>query len=144
MADSVEVCYFCPITFSDRAEINQHCNLYHSGTTLVTIWIPNTWILDSSEYRTVWLSDIQMVKSRDLADHSNTGHFGPWTGFFQYGFQTTIWIPDHLTAGHKSTIQTSLVFRWLLHSSLELWLFIFSWLTCVWYDSYNIISWGQS
>ena len=35
-------------------------------------------------------TSIQMVKSRDLADHSNTGHFGPQTGFFQSGFQTTI------------------------------------------------------
>ena len=36
---------------------------------------------------------------------------------FQSSFQTTNWIPDHLTTGHKSTIeyQTSLVFRWLLY-----------------------------
>ena len=32
-------------------------------TDTVTIWIP-----------TVWVSHIQMVKSHDLADHSNTGH----------------------------------------------------------------------
>ena len=43
----------------------------------VTIWIPNTPIPDSSEYRTLWVSSIQMVMSHDLADHSNTGHFGP-------------------------------------------------------------------
>ena len=33
----------------------------------------NTWIPDSSEYRTVWVSGIHMV-SCDLADHLNTGH----------------------------------------------------------------------
>ena len=32
------------------------------------IWIPNTWMPDSSEYWTVWVSDIQMVKSHDLGD----------------------------------------------------------------------------
>ena len=41
-------------------------------TNTVTIWIPNTWLLDSS--------GIQMVKSHDLADHSNTGQFWPLTG----------------------------------------------------------------
>ena len=38
------------------------------------------------------MSGIQMVKSRDLADHSNTRHFRPQTGFFQSGFQTAILI----------------------------------------------------
>ena len=33
-----------------------------------------------------------------------TLYFGPQTGFFQSGFQTTIQLPDHLTTGHKSTI----------------------------------------
>ena len=47
----------------------------------VTIWIPNTWLSDSSEYWTEWLSGFQMVKSHDLADHLNTRHFGPWTDF---------------------------------------------------------------
>ena len=61
----------------------------------VTIWIPNTWILDSSEYQTVWVSGIDMVQSRDLADHSNTG-FWTLNRLFQSGFQTTICIPDHL------------------------------------------------
>ena len=56
------------------------------------------------EYWIVWVSGIQMVKSHDLADHSNTKHFGPWTGFFQSGFQTIIWILDHSTTGHKFTI----------------------------------------
>ena len=65
----------------------------------VTIWIP-----DSSEYWTVWVSSFQMVKSRDLADYSNTGHFGPLAHFVQSILKTTIWIPDHLTTGHKSTI----------------------------------------
>ena len=32
----------------------------------------------------------------DILDHEKA--------FFQYGFQTTIWIPDHLTNKHKSTI----------------------------------------
>ena len=27
------------------------------------------------DYRTVWVSGIQMVKSHVLADHSNSGHF---------------------------------------------------------------------
>ena len=36
--------------------------------------------------------------------HSNTGHFGPLTGFFLSSFQTTIWIPDHLTTRHKPNI----------------------------------------
>ena len=43
----------------------------------VTIWILDTRIQVSSEYWTVWVSSIQMVKSRDLAAHLNTGHFGP-------------------------------------------------------------------
>ena len=30
-----------------------------------------------TEYRTECVSSIQIVKSRDLADHLNTGHFGP-------------------------------------------------------------------
>ena len=38
----------------------------------VTIWIPNTWIPHSSEYPTVWVSGIQMVKSHDFTDHLNT------------------------------------------------------------------------
>ena len=37
--------------------------------SLVAICIPDTWIPDSSEYRTLWVSGIQMVKSSDLADH---------------------------------------------------------------------------
>ena len=61
--------------------------------------IQNTWILESSEYRTVWVSSIQMVKSCDLADHSNNGHkgnkqtlFGP---VFRPPFENrTIWQPD--------------------------------------------------
>ena len=48
-----------------------------------------------------------MVKSRDLTDHLKTGPFGPKTGFLKSGFQTTIRIWDHLTTGHKSTIQIS-------------------------------------
>ena len=44
---------------------------------LKTFWIPNTWIPDSSEYGIVWVSGIQMIKSRDLADHLYTRHFGP-------------------------------------------------------------------
>ena len=59
----------------------------------------------NTEHRKVWVFSIQMAKSHDLVDHSNRGQFGPLTGFFQSGFQTTIWIPDHLTTGHKSTIQ---------------------------------------
>ena len=89
---------------------------------LVTICIPNNWIPDSTEYQTVWVPGIQMNKSRDLADHSNYGHFGPSTGFFQSGFQITIWIPDHLTMGHKSTIwipDYSQVFRWLLYFKID-------------------------
>ena len=46
-----------------------------------------------------------MVKSHDLADHSNTGHFGTSKGFVESGFQTTIQIPDRLTNGRKSTIR---------------------------------------
>ena len=36
---------------------------------IVTIWIPNTWILDSSEYRTVWMSGIQLVRSKVRHDN---------------------------------------------------------------------------
>ena len=43
----------------------------------VTIWILDTLIPDSSEYRTLWVSSILMVKSCDLANHLNTGHLGP-------------------------------------------------------------------
>ena len=95
----------------------------------------NTWIPDSSEYQTVWVSGIQMVKSCDLVVSSGhfrafyvvffpleyiptthsitiTGHFGLLTGFFQSGFQTTIqiWQPD---TNLLFEFQTSTVFRWL-------------------------------
>ena len=33
-------------------------------------------IPDSSEHRTVWVSSIQMVKSHELAENSNTGDLG--------------------------------------------------------------------
>ena len=42
--------------------------------------------MDSSEYQTVKVSGIQMVRSCDLVDHSNTGHFGPLMGFFSVRF----------------------------------------------------------
>ena len=51
-----------------------------------------------------WVSGIQMVKSHDLADHSNTGHFGPLTGFSPVRFSDHHSIPDRLTTRHKSTI----------------------------------------
>ena len=44
----------------------------------------------NTEYQTVWVSSIQMVKSCDLADHLKMEHFGQYTGFFQSGFQTAI------------------------------------------------------
>ena len=39
-----------------------------------------------------FVSGIQMVKSHDLEDHSNTSHFGPLTGFFipPFEYQTPI------------------------------------------------------
>ena len=42
------------------------------------------------EYQTVWVSGIQMVKSCDMADHSDTQDFGLLTGFFCLYFQATI------------------------------------------------------
>ena len=65
---------------------------------------------------TVCLSGIQMVKGCDLADHSDTGHFGPITGFFSPFFTPpfkywTIWQPD---TNQLFEYQSSLVFRWLL------------------------------
>ena len=79
-------------------------NHYSGDPNTVTIWITNTWIPESSEYWTVRVSSTQIVNSRDLADHLNTGHFEPFTGFFQLGFQTTIQIPGYLLAtGHKFT-----------------------------------------
>ena len=44
-------------------------------------------ISDSLEHRTVWVTSIQLVKSGDLKDHSNTRHFGPQTGFSSQVFR---------------------------------------------------------
>ena len=62
-------------------------------------------------------SQIEMVKSRGLACHLNTGHFEPQTSFFQSGFQTIILIPNHLTTKTNLPFeyQTSPVFKWLLY-----------------------------
>ena len=43
-------------------------------------------IPDSNEYWILWVSGIQTVKSRDLAHHSNTSHFGPEIDIFQSSF----------------------------------------------------------
>ena len=74
----------------------------------VAIWIPNTWIPDSSEKQAVWVSGIQMVVWLG-------GPFKYWT--FWTGFQTTIWIPGHSTTDTNLPFEylTSLVFRWLLY-----------------------------
>ena len=96
------------------------CN-YALYVITVTIWIP-----DSSEYRTVWLSGIQMVKSRDLADYSNTGQWTFWTisrVFFSSVFRPpfeyrTVWQPD---TNLPFEYQTSAVFRWLLYDITWHW-----------------------
>ena len=79
------------------------------------IWKRNTWIPNSSEYRTVWVSSIQMAKSRDLATIQIPYILDHKQAFFQSSFENIIWLLDHLTTKHKSTIefQTSPVFRWL-------------------------------
>ena len=48
----------------------------------VTIWIP-----DSFENRALWVSSIQMVKSCDLADNSNTRHFDFFSSVFRPPFE---------------------------------------------------------
>ena len=53
-------------SLKQKPEMNYNYDLNTEST--VTIWSPNTWIPDYG---------FQMVKSRDLADHLNTGHFGP-------------------------------------------------------------------
>ena len=80
------------------------------------------------EYRTLWVSGIQMLKAHDLAELSNTGRFGPLTGFFGPAFRPSfnyqaIWQPD---ANLPFEYQKSLVFRWLLYSEFSLlaWIFI--------------------
>ena len=69
-----------------------------------------------------------MLKSPDLADHSNTKHFGPSTGFFQLGFQTTIsiWQPD---TNLPFEYQTTPSFRWILYSNPH----------CAWYFQDRIL-----
>ena len=62
-----------------------HSNWLGPFETAVTILISNIRIFDSPEYRTQWVSGIQMVKSRELMDHLNTGYFGPFTGLFLVG-----------------------------------------------------------
>ena len=52
---------------------------WHIKHITVTIWI--------LEYRTVWVSGILIVKSCDLVEHSNSGHFGLFTGFFSSVFR---------------------------------------------------------
>ena len=62
---------------------------------------------------TLWVSSIQMVKSRDLADYWNIGHFGPGAGFFSTPFEYwTIW---HLDINLPFEYRTCLVFRCLLY-----------------------------
>ena len=76
----------------------------------VTIWIPNTWIPD------IKVVQYSNGKVTWFADHSNTRHFGPQTGFlslilrppFEYW---TIWQRD---TNLPFEYQTSPEFRWLL------------------------------
>ena len=88
-------------------DLNQQKHMFNSPKVLEPCKYSNnlntnTWIPDSSEY-TVWVSGIQMVTSYDLEDHSNTGHFRPRSGFFQFSFQIPFWIPEPFTTGHKFT-----------------------------------------
>ena len=79
----------------------------------VTMCIPCNWILDSSEYRTVWVSSIQMVKSCDLANHSKQDILDHKQAFFNPVFGPF----DNRTKIYHSK-QNSLVFRWLLFKIL--------------------------
>ena len=80
-----------------------------------SIWIPNTWISDSSEYRTVKVSGIQIIVTW-LGGWFESWHFGPETHFFSPVFRPpfeyrTIWQPD---TNLPIEYQTSPVFKWLL------------------------------
>ena len=55
---------------------NAHGEQFQSGKQLTSEY-------PTPDYQTVWVSGIQMVKSRNLEDHLNTGHFGPETDFFR-------------------------------------------------------------
>ena len=107
LMDPVSVCLCNGISANEKQIVYVlHWILFWSWMlSTVTIWILDIQILDSSEYQTLWVLSIQKVKSRDSANHLNTGHFGPLTHIFHSGFQTTIWIPDHMTTGRNSTIQ---------------------------------------
>ena len=55
-------------------------HLTQNTIATVTIWIPNTWIPDSSEYWTVWMSGIQMLKLQPDFENENVCHLntGPF------------------------------------------------------------------
>ena len=78
--------------------------------SIVTIWILNTWIPDNM--------GVQYSNGKVMWLHGPFEYRIFWTinRLFQSDFQTTIWIPNHLTTGHNLPFkyQTSQVFKWLL------------------------------
>ena len=70
----------------------------------VTLWIPNTLIPASSEYQNSMGVRYSNGKVTWLGGPFEYRTFRTINRLFQSGFQTTIWIPDHLTTRHKSTI----------------------------------------
>ena len=97
----------------------------------VSIWVPTVlyfYVLLNLCKPTSWLTIhiTKMYSNHLITKHLNTGQYGcavfKWLNHvtwqfiwilnildrksaFSVQFQTTIWVPDHLTTGHKSTIQ---------------------------------------
>ena len=101
------VCYLTEWR-TKRVHYSDHhytCNWAFEYQTTVTIWLLDIWIPASNYTMGVWYSNgLVMWLGRPLENWT----FWTINKLFQSGFQTTIWILDHLTTPHKSTI-------WILH-----------------------------